>query len=112
MKVKTIFSRLTARAATTLLAMMLTTLSAWANYSGNCGTNLRYSYYTSTQTLDIYTEYQGSTGSMTNYYPDAPWKSSRAQIKRVNIGEGVTSIGEYNQEIKGETNVEIISVIA
>ncbi len=100
MKVKTIFSCLTARAATTLLAMMLTTLSAWADYSGNCGTNLRYSYYTSTQTLDIYTEYQGSTGSMINYYPDdgyyhitAPWKNSRAEIKRVNIGEGVTNIG-------------------
>ena len=100
MKVKTIFSCLTARAATTLLAMMLTTLSAWADDSGKCGTNLSYSYHTSTQTLDIYTEYQGSTGSMTNYYPDddyyhvkAPWKNSRAEIKRVNIGEGVTSIG-------------------
>lgn len=100
MKVKTIFSRLTARAATTLLAMMLTTLSAWADYSGRCGTHLWYSYYTSTQTLDIYIENQGSTESMINYYPDdgyyhitAPWKSSRAQIKRVNIGEGVTSIG-------------------
>jgi len=100
MKVKTIFSCLTARAATTLLAMMLTTLSAWADDSGKCGTNLSYSYHTSTQTLDIYTENQGSTGSMTNYYPDddyyhvkAPWKNSRAEIKRVNIGEGVTSIG-------------------
>jgi len=30
----------------------------------------------------------------------------------VNIPDGVTSIGEYNQEIKGETNVEIVSVIA
>ena len=28
------------------------------------------------------------------------------------ISSNVTSIGEYNQEIKGETNVEIISVIA
>lgn len=100
MKVKTIFSCLTARAATTLLAMLLTTLSAWADYSGRCGTHLWYSYYTSTQTLDIYIENQGSTESMINYYPDdgyyhitAPWKSSRAQIKRVNIGEGVTSIG-------------------
>lgn len=100
MKVKTIFSCLTARAATTLLAMMLTTLSAWADDIGKCGTNLWYNYHTSTQTLDIYTEYQGSTGPMTNYYPDddyyhikAPWKNSRAEIKRVNIGEGVTSIG-------------------
>lgn len=100
MKVKTIFSCLTARAATTLLAMLLTTLSAWADEIGRCGTNLWYSYFTSTQTLDIYIGDQSPTGSMTNYYPDdgyyhvkAPWKSSRAQIKRVNIGEGVTSIG-------------------
>ncbi|MBR1466039.1 MAG: leucine-rich repeat protein [Bacteroidaceae bacterium] len=100
MKVKTIFSCLTARAATTMLAMLLTTLSAWADYSGRCGTNLWYAYHTSTQTLDIYIGDQGSTGSMINYYPDddyyhvkAPWKNSRAQIKRVNIGEGVTSIG-------------------
>ena len=33
-------------------------------------------------------------------------------LTSVTIPEGVTSIGEYNQEIKGETNVEIISVIA
>ena len=32
---------------------------------------------------------------MTNYYLDAPWKNSRAQIKRVNIGEGVTNIGNF-----------------
>ena len=35
-----------------------------------------------------------------------------SKLKSVTIPEGVTSIGEYNQEIKGETNVEIISVIA
>ena len=33
-------------------------------------------------------------------------------LTSVTIGSGVTSIGEYNQEIKGETNVEIIPVIA
>lgn len=30
----------------------------------------------------------------------------------IKMSDNVTSIGEYNQEIKGETNVEIISVIA
>ena len=30
----------------------------------------------------------------------------------ITIPDGVTSIGEYNQEIKGETNVEIIPVSA
>ena len=33
-------------------------------------------------------------------------------LSAVTIGNSVTSIGEYNQEIKGETNVEIIPVIA
>ena len=33
-------------------------------------------------------------------------------LESVELPEGVTSIGEYNQEIKGETNVEIIPVSA
>ena len=33
-------------------------------------------------------------------------------LKTISIPNSVTSIGEYNQEIKGETNVEIIPVIA
>ena len=33
-------------------------------------------------------------------------------LTSITIPDGVTSIGEYNQEIKGETNVEIIPVIA
>lgn len=34
------------------------------------------------------------------------------RVTSVTIPSSVTSIGEYNQEIKGETNVEIIPVIA
>ena len=33
-------------------------------------------------------------------------------LTSVRMPNCITSIGEYNQEIKGETNVEIISVIA
>ena len=33
-------------------------------------------------------------------------------VTTITIPEGVTSIGEYNQEIKSETNVEIIPVSA
>ena len=33
-------------------------------------------------------------------------------LTSITIPESVTTIGEYNQEIKGETNVEIIPVIA
>ena len=35
-----------------------------------------------------------------------------SSLTSVNMGNSVTSIGEYNQEIKGETNVEIIPVSA
>ena len=35
-----------------------------------------------------------------------------SNLKSINIPEGVTTIGEYNQEIKGKTNVEIIPVSA
>ena len=38
--------------------------------------------------------------------------SGCSSLTSVTIPSSVTSIGEYNQEIKGETNVEIISVIA
>ena len=33
-------------------------------------------------------------------------------LASINIGESVTTIGEYNQEIKGVTNVEVIPVSA
>ena len=35
-----------------------------------------------------------------------------SKLSSLTIPKNVTKIGEYNQEIKGETNVEIISVIA
>ncbi len=38
--------------------------------------------------------------------------SGCSSLASVTIPSSVTTIGEYNQEIKGETNVEIISVIA
>ena len=89
MKTKTTVLNLPARAAMTLLALMLTSLSAWAaDQSGRCGTNLWYRYYTSTQALYIYIGDQGSTGYMTNYYPDddyyhdkAPWKNYRGEME-------------------------------
>ena len=38
--------------------------------------------------------------------------SGCTSLATITIPNSVTSIGEYNQEIKGETNVEIIPVIA
>ena len=82
-----------------LLLLLLTTVSAWADLSGKCGSNLYYNYQSSTQRLMIYNGTDSPNGSMTNYDDDAghpaPWKSCRGEIKKVVIDEGVTSIGNY-----------------
>ena len=84
----------TRRAAMLLLVMMLTMTAqtAWADDSGNCGTDVNYSYVESTHTLTI-----SGTGAMANYdsTDDQPWKDYRNSITSVVIGNGVTSIGKY-----------------
>ena len=46
------------------------------------------------------------------YYAHHLYSDENAEITNLVIPNSVTSIGEYNQEIKGETNVEIIPVSA
>ena len=79
------------RAAMLLLVMMLTTATAWADDSGNCGTNVTYSYVESTHTLTI-----SGTGAMEDYeYSSArPWHNYVYEIKTIVIEDGVTSISE------------------
>ena len=74
-----------------LLLFILTLLPmlAMADASGSCGTNVTYTYNSTTKTLTI----QGS-GAMDDYNPTlTPWDSYRTNIKTVIIEEGVTSIG-------------------
>ena len=75
-----------------LLSIILALLPmlAMADANGSCGTNVTYTFVSSTGTLTI----QGS-GAMTNYYSssDTPWYSYKNDIKTVIIEEGVTSIG-------------------
>ena len=40
------------------------------------------------------------------------YSDEKTEVTELVIPNSVTSIGEYNQEIKGETNVEITPVIA
>jgi len=59
--------------------------------SGKCGDNLTWEYDSTTHTLTI-----SGTGDMNNYgYCNSPWYSNHPDIKTVNIGNGVMSIGNY-----------------
>ncbi|MBQ3194897.1 MAG: leucine-rich repeat protein [Clostridia bacterium] len=60
-----------------------------AAYSGTCGTNLSWSFNTSTGVLSI-----TGTGAMDSYSDYAPWYSYRSYITKVEIASGVTSIGD------------------
>ena len=76
-----------------LTILLLLPLVAMADDSGKCGENLTWTYTESNHTLTI-----SGTGEMTNfgYQNHAPWVSYRNNIIKVNIGEGVTSIGDYS----------------
>lgn len=97
MNTKTTLSNFTTRVAMTLVVLLFSSLYAWADFSGRCGTNLWFNFYSSSNTLDIYIGTEGTTGYMTNYNQadQVPWKSVRGQIEKVIIGEGVTGIGNY-----------------
>ena len=60
--------------------------------SGSCGDNVTYIFVEDTGTLTIF-----GTGAMTDYTKSSsvPWYSYRSKIKTVDIGNGVTSIGDY-----------------
>ena len=58
---------------------------------GYCGPNLKWYYYSSLNELEI-----SGTGAMYDYGPGtAPWYSYSSSIKTIQIGSGVTSIGDY-----------------
>ena len=65
-------------------------IAASADESGSCGENVTYTFVEATGTLTI-----SGTGAMTDYTSSssAPWYSYRSKIKTVDIGNGVTSIG-------------------
>ena len=71
-----------------LFLFALLPMLAMADDSGSCGTNVTYTYVSSTKTLTI----QGS-GAMEYYDSDTPWYFYKNDIKTVIIEEGVTSIG-------------------
>ena len=60
--------------------------------TGNCGENVTYTFDRGTETLTI-----SGSGAMSNYSNTsyAPWNGYKDSIKRVVIGDGVESIGDY-----------------
>ena len=76
-----------------LFVMTLLPMVASADKSGRCGTNVYYSYNESTQRLTI-----SGQGSMYNYEDiddyGYPWRG--CSIKFLEIGNGVTSVGNFN----------------
>ncbi|MBP3467446.1 MAG: leucine-rich repeat domain-containing protein [Paludibacteraceae bacterium] len=75
----------------TLIVAICATTLAWADDSGNCGSNVTYTYVESTGTLTI-----SGTGDMYSYSyaSNWPWYNYRSSIKKVVINNGVTSIGK------------------
>ena len=88
-----------------LFISMLLPMVAMADDSGSCGTNVTYTYVSSTGTLTI----QGSHAmSDYSYSSDVPWFSYKADIKTVVIKDGVTSIGNFAfSYCTGLTSIEI-----
>ena len=85
------------RVAMTLLLVVLTATTAWADYSGQCGTNLYFQYNSESKKLTIWKESAGMTGSMYDYdsYTFPKWYSYRGEIEEIVIEDGVTDIGRY-----------------
>lgn len=90
-------------AAVTVLCMLMTliSLTAFAEnpYEGSCGKNLNWTYDTEKRTLTI-----SGNGAMPNYPASstagsiASWLNStviKSNLEKVEISNGVTSIGEY-----------------
>ncbi len=69
-----------------LIAIPITVSAA---SSGTCGNNLIWTL-DDDGTLTI-----SGQGTMTDYYISSPWYSSKNNITKIVIGDGVTSIGEY-----------------
>ena len=95
-----------------LVALLFSALfSNMKAQNGVCGDNLTWSFNSETGELTI-----TGTGEMYDYYYfTAPWSPYKANIEKLNIGNGITYIGKYSfnglmniQEVTIPNTVEII----
>ena len=79
-------------AALFVLLAMFTSVGAWADDSGSCGTDVTYTFEEITKTLTI-----SGTGDMDDFDDENeyPWSSYMDDIETLVVEDGVTSIGEY-----------------
>ena len=104
-KIKTNKNKRNMKKLFTLIVAICATTLAWADDSGWCGSNVTYSFVSSTGTLTI-----SGTGTMYSYsdVSNWPWYNYRSSIKKVVINNGVTSIGDYAfTYCKGLTSITI-----
>jgi len=92
------------------ICMTMIPVKAEAATSGMCGSNVSFSFNGSTGLLKIY-----GTGDMWEFqynygYSSAPWWEYVANIKKIEIGSGVTRIG--NTAFNGCWNAESITIPA
>ena len=98
--------------------MMICTMTAWADGSGNCGNtegNVKWEFTSSTGTLRIYpntSDPNGTDFAMADYewdnYTAVPWNDYKDNITSVVIEDGVTTIGGYNfYQLTALTSVSI-----
>ena len=89
-----------------ILSFLLTLLPiiASAAESGTCGENLTWWYYNDDKTLII-----SGSGKMSNFgFYSSPWYSYRSEILKVELSDGITSIGEGAfKDCSSLTNIKI-----
>ncbi|UPS45439.1 leucine-rich repeat domain-containing protein [Prevotella sp. E15-22] len=79
------------RLSMTLLLVMLTVTTAWADDSGTCGDNLKWEFTSSDSTLTI-----SGTGDMDDYDPGKdPWRHYISKINKIILPEGLSKIGSW-----------------
>ncbi len=115
--------------STLLLALPLLASAYDIAVENEDGVTIYYNYYNNGTELEVTRKSINSSGRYSAAVINIPEKvtyMSRTRkvtsigerafqgsgLTSVTIPNSVTTIGEYNQEIKGETNVEIIPVIA
>ena len=79
------------RLSMTLLLVMLTVTTAWADDNGTCGDNLKWEFTESDSTLTI-----SGTGDMDDYDPgEDPWRNYISKINKIILPEGLSKIGSW-----------------